>query len=269
MAGKKRSREQAASYSNGKSTANAVAKSSRNPTQTMNPSRGKGEMEDWALNLAKASTGSASSSIPSKKERMERRAAKQARRSAKLAKSSKGQEEYELRQGTETRQFRTEDNILKRNSHESSSKRRLQDLSSILRSIHKAGIDSDTSKSKRSRIPYTFGSCSVKKMKKAWEERSIQPRKSDYGGIGLARPSLYIGFDDLSFFPKLRLEFQEHVPGFFGVQRTKSMKRQLDGDMLWRQLAQKKKQDVSINGKKLSKMSPDDRVMALIESGAL
>ena len=108
----------------------------------------------------------------------------------------------------------------------------------------------------------------------------IQPRKKDYGGLGLARPSLLLELRDISFIPKLEQEFAEHVVGFFGKQRTKAMKKQLDGDMLWRQLANgkegktgknkgqkgKKKHDLNIkvDGKKLCDMDPDERVEAMI-----
>jgi hypothetical protein len=67
--------------------------------------------------------------------------------------------------------------------------------------------------------------------------------------------------------PKLEQEFQEHIPGFFGKQRTKAMKKQLDGNMLWRQLAEKRY--AKVNGRKLSDMTPDERVEALIAAGHL
>jgi len=66
-------------------------------------------------------------------------------------------------------------------------------------------------------------------------EGVVQPKNNDYGGLGLARPSLYIPFDDISFVPKLEEEFSEHIDGFFGKTRTKAMKKQSDGNMLWRQ----------------------------------
>ena len=109
---------------------------------------------------------------------------------------------------------------------------------------------------------------------------AIQPRKKDYGGLGLARPSLLLELRDVSFIPKLEEEFAEHVSGFFGKQRTKAMKKQLDGDMLWRRLANDKggktksgkkgqkgkKHDlnISVDGKKLCDMTPDERVEAMI-----
>ena len=47
------------------------------------------------------------------------------------------------------------------------------------------------------------------------------------------------------------------------------MKKQLGGKMLYRQLADKKNKDKKINGKKLSDMSPDERVEALIQAGMI
>ena len=103
--------------------------------------------------------------------------------------------------------------------------------------------------------------------KKKWTETSIQPRPRDYGGLGMARASLFLSLSDPSFMPKLEQEFEEHIPGFFGKQRTKSMKKQLDGNMLWRQLAEKRL--AKVNGRNLSDMNPDERVEALIAAGHL
>ena len=125
---------------------------------------------------------------------------------------------------------------------------------------------------------------------------NIQPRKNDYGGMGLARPSLLISLRDDSFIPKFEEEFREHIPGFFGKQRTKAMKKQLDGNMLWRRMlkdknekssssssegnGQKKnknkksqpkhqQQNIKYDGKKLSDMTPDERVEAMIKLGMI
>jgi hypothetical protein len=102
---------------------------------------------------------------------------------------------------------------------------------------------------------------------KRWNEQTIQPERRYYGGLGLARPSLFLSLCDDSFIPKLHEEFQEHIPGFFGKQRTKAMKKQLDGNMLWRQLAQKR--HTKVNGKDLSSMTPEQRVETLIAAGFL
>jgi len=78
--------------------------------------------------------------------------------------------------------------------------------------------------------------------------------------------SMYIEFLDPSYYPKLEEEFREHIPGFFGKQRTKAMKRQTDGNMLWRRLADDKKKNS--NNKKFKNMSTDERVLAMIDSTA-
>ena len=106
-------------------------------------------------------------------------------------------------------------------------------------------------------------------------ENWFQPRRSNYGGIGLARPSLFIALDDPSWQAKLEEEFLEHVPGFYGKQRTKAMKKQLDGQMLWRQLQKQKLAKSSPKnpnlmlqiGKKFSNLNPNERVEALIRAG--
>ena len=110
-------------------------------------------------------------------------------------------------------------------------------------------------------------------------ENWFQPRRSNYGGIGLARPSLFIPLDDPSWQAKLEEEFSEHVTGFYGKQRTKAMKKQLDGQMLWRQLQKQKltgssklispknPNQIAISGRKLSNLKPDERVEALIRAG--
>jgi hypothetical protein len=101
-------------------------------------------------------------------------------------------------------------------------------------------------------------------------ELNIQPRPSDYSGIGLARKSLFIPFQDPSHIPKLEQEFKEHIPGFFGRQRTKAMKKQLDGNMLWRQLAsQKADGSKGVLSKKFANLSPDARVQAMIDAGLI
>lgn len=68
------------------------------------------------------------------------------------------------------------------------------------------------------------------------------------------------------------------VAGFFGKQRTKAMKKQLDGNMLWKRLRDSNKQTISskngdmnkkVNGKKLIDMAPDEKVEAMIKLGML
>ena len=113
-----------------------------------------------------------------------------------------------------------------------------------------------------------------------YEMPNIQPRVGDYGGLGFARPSLFLNLLDPSFIPKFREEYAEHIPGFFGRARSKVMKKQLDSDMLWRRLAEKKRgggrggpdkdwDERKYNGKKLEDLHPDERVDAMIKLGML
>ena len=139
--------------------------------------------------------------------------------------------------------------------------------------------------------PYTDPSADPKKGKatkqKKYESSNVQPRDRDYGGLGLARQSQFLPLLDPSFIPKFEAEFEEHIPGFFGKQRTKAMKKQLDGGLLWRRLrlqkekggaagkGKKKKgkddnwEDKKVDGKKLSDMSPDEKVEAMIKLGMI
>jgi hypothetical protein len=116
-------------------------------------------------------------------------------------------------------------------------------------------------------------------------EALLPPRPSDYGGCGLARSSLHVDLRDPSFIPRLEREFAEHIEGFKTKVISKSMKKQLDGNMLWRQLQQSKQQprigsggagkksaplmQKKIHGRKLADMKPDDRVEAMIKAGLI
>ena len=137
--------------------------------------------------------------------------------------------------------------------------------------------DAPRKPSRRSK-PYDAAAAAMafpKKRKRAALTHVLQPRRCDYGGIGLARESLYIDLHDPSCQPRLEQEFREHVPGFFGKkQRTKSMKKQVDGQMLWRQLLQQKQEEQMKNttGKKKKKsksVSADERVESMLKSGEI
>jgi hypothetical protein len=114
-------------------------------------------------------------------------------------------------------------------------------------------------------------------------ESLIQPRKREYGGLGLARPSLFLDLRDESFIPKLEDEFSEHISGFYGKIRTKAMKKQAEGNMLWRQLLKQKEGSSSdgavdfvrngkmkkLRGINLSNMTPDQKVETMIKAGMI
>eukprot|EP00957_Ditylum_brightwellii_P115233 8788087-Ditylum_brightwellii.AAC.1 len=66
-------------------------------------------------------------------------------------------------------------------------------------------------------------------------------------------------------YPSLQLNLGKHVDEFVGKQCTKAMKRQLDGNMLWRRLMKEKE----MGGTRKKMMSADERVEVLIQDGLL
>lgn len=213
---------------------------------------------DWISALAKqAATQESSSALPSKAERIERRNAKKLRR--------------QERKPTTTNSSFADTRNVDECKQECKRMNRMSEAS--LRIIahtleHRAAMLAK--KSSRSRL---YKSNVLKKGKATpgnrLNDEMVQPRRRDYGGLGLARPSMFIALHDPSFVPKLEEEFAEHIPGFFGKQKTKAMKKQLDGNMLWRQLAEKRAGDTKLGGKKLSGMTPDERVEAMIKAGMI
>jgi hypothetical protein len=107
--------------------------------------------------------------------------------------------------------------------------------------------------------------------KRKWELSSLQPRKRDYGGIGLARPTLFLELTDPSFVPKLEEEFHEHIPGFYGRSVFhNSQKRQSSQNALWRTISDRAKAStLKVDGKRLSDMHPDERVEAMLRAGLI
>jgi exonuclease VII large subunit len=223
-------------------------------------------MDDWITKLAKQTTGastttaSTSNTNRSKAERIQQRLAKKQRREDRKAIALNLRESTRFRPDQSRHRKRYRDEL---NETEAPSAKKLtNNLASAIQRLVQAAKASDT---KRPR-PYTTKE-SIKYKRQKWDETHIQPRPRDYGGIGLARPSLFLSFTDPAFPPKLEEEFAEHIPGFFGKTRTKAMKKQLDKNMLWKQLAEKKNR--KINGKKLSSMTPDERVEEMIKMGMI
>lgn len=222
-------------------------------------------MKDWIASLAKQSAGSVgegatkkkeASSLPSKAERIQNRAAKKARRQQRQDDRKKPVAGL-VASSTKTLPH-------KRVQESESSKRRLKRLAQLLVEVREAH-----KMDQRQRL-YTPDDDELRiKRKRPLNEVNIQPRPSDYSGIGLARKSLFLSFQDPSHIPKLEEEFHEHIPGFFGKQRTKAMKRQLDGNMLWRKLADEKQKGGGVLPKKFAQMSPDARVQAMIDAGMI
>ena len=261
--------------------------------------------DDWIASLAKdtlAKDNAASNNgnnIPSKEDRKRKREAKKNRRmeQKELQQQQREQQQPNLKktarttQATTTTRTRTPTGKSKSSSSVliELSKNRLQNLSQNLQNVYKDIVhnekkeehdkssSSSTSDDKKiRRTPYYLpgdvnanairNSVSTAKMRKRkLNKDTIQPRSCDYSGIGMARNSMLIEFVDPSYYPKLEEEFHEHIPGFFGKQRTKAMKKQTDGNMLWRRMANSK-QGMS---KKLKGMSPDERVESMIDSGLM
>jgi hypothetical protein len=252
MGGKKRKQnEKSKSKTKGKKT------TASGPTPEVNSG-------DWISMLAKKTAAETSSGdgamVLSKAERIERRKAKKRRREERKPASLKTTQKLNANE---------EDSV-----DESSSRQRKMNHKSqvylqwlaeqlFLISEEQAGRQKpyeDPEALKRGKATSGSGK---------YDEDMVQPRKRDYGGLGFARPSMFLSLRDPSFIPKLEDEFAEHIPGFFGKQRTKAMKRQLDGNMLWRKLAEKRSDNRKIDGKKLSDMGPDERVEAMIKAGMI
>lgn len=276
------------------------------------------DMNDWITSLVKQSTAASSSagistaaaqtsntsnnlSLLSKEERKQKRAQKiQVRQQRKLEQQQRKLEKQQQRKRSPS--LTTSDTkttrpavSLKRppgsnaNDIASISKRRLKRLITICEILQKKHSDHRHSTSQPTLLlllqqmqESSQQLYKKKRSSKPLNDKNIQPRLCDYSGIGLARDSLYIPFQDPSHYPKLEQEFLEHIPGFYGKQRTKAMKRQLDGNMLWRKLVNDKKNAASAstttanskNGsallpKKFRQMSPDERIQAMIDSGMI
>eukprot|EP01083_Nonionella_stella_P132575 403095_1 len=225
---------------------------------------------DWLSALVKESSSSSNSNkILSKKKRIEKRNAKKLRREERRGvanSTTKKNRQNELNHRTEEEMEQTR----------AKSQFYMEDLSDRMQSTVRRITKEmkETSSNYRVAKPFISKNKGKATAGQQLDDSVIQPRRRDYGGLGLARPSLLLDLRDMSFVPKLEQEFAEHIPGFFGKQRTKAMKKQLDGNMLWRRLQQQKQfgedtngrknhkhnYNVKFKGKKLSEMSADDRV---------
>jgi hypothetical protein len=258
---------------------------------------------DWITSLAKESASNnhgTGDMIPSKEDRKRKRESKKNRRMEQKRQKQLEQEQQRLRrksmeekthEPSESQRLTAPTKISPTSSLQQQSrsllllklsKHRLRRLSQSLETIRNDVCEEivttkvrpspyyDLPGSRNEKAPRTSYSSSElasskKRKRRKWTADSIQPQRSDYSGIGLARISMYIEFADPSYYPKLNEEFREHIPGFFGKQRTKAMKRQTDGNMLWRRLADEKKNNRG-NNKKYKGMSTDEVVQAIVNS---
>ena len=256
--------------------------------------------EDWLADLARSSVASSSPApLVSASLRIKRREEKQKRRNDRQLAKAK-EREIKVKKLAATKEKRGGGFPGDRSSKSSEKLRRRRGERreksgsnlSILSAVLEEAVAGHAGRSKRPR-PYSdpASDCvrgkAVRKAKTdTLEENNIQPKAQNYGGLGLGRTSMYLDLLDPSFIPKFEQEFSEHVKGFFGKQRTKAMKKQLDGGMLWRRLADKKAgggshkdggrnsnsvdwEEKKLNGVRLADMTPDNRVEAMIKLGML
>lgn len=242
-------------------------------------------LEAWAADLARkvhegSGTTTGTLSATSKAERIEKRQEKRARRLDNKVASVNAKSKLNVPVSTSGYKTKTTTKITSRQDSCSTAHARLQRLAQLV-DERVLSVKQACAANARRPKPYS-PTPAISKKRRRQRDETIQPRASDYGGIGLARESLNITFDDPSWQPKLEQEFAEHIAGFYGKQRTKAMKKQLDGNMLWRRLLADKQttgitsskptkklsaQATTAHGKKLSSLTPDERVEALIRAG--
>lgn len=257
--GKKRNRQEKEKSSNGR-------KGGKKKNQSTTSSSDLGGL---IANLAKQATDSTAKTT-SKEERIQKRAAKKQRRQErqglflqKPPSDSIGKPTEEDRKPA-ARPRPDEERTTRPHATTAASRKRLRHLATSCKE--------SVPRTKSYQKPFEGLHKKKKRRTKQLDDVTVQPRPKDYGGLGLARETLYLQFEDPSFTRRLEDEFQEHVDGFFGKQRTKAMKKQLDGKMLWRQLQNKKNNNIKnkkVDGKKLASMTPDERVEAMLKAGML
>ena len=237
-----------------------------------------GAMGDWITSLAKqvATNGESNQQrLLSKEERVQKRAAKKLKRQQQKQQQHQQQQKlYDDRKQYQNDGKKGKMLPVKRSNgsqqQQQQQQRRLKRLAEWWLSLQKQHQQqSEQQKRQQQRLYAPDKESDRIKRKHALNEENIQPRPCDYSGIGLARKSLFLPFQDPSHIPKLEEEFHEHIPGFFGKQRTKAMKRQLDGNMLWRKMADQREKGGTILPKKIAQLPPDQRVQAMIDAGML
>ena len=261
--------------SNSRNSSNSNS-NSRNSNNINNSNTNNKEEDDdnWIEQLAKkAIENEPSQKVLSKEERIHRRNEKKRRRQQQQQQQSKrghtvtvvsddNEDDDDRKQKSLTRVTQRSFPTPNNNNNNTKTRDRLRDLSKTIQLLSRV----DWKKSGRYDASSQEKSRSRRRRRRADNDVTVQPRSRDYGGLGLARPSLYLPLSDPSFVPKLQQEFAEHIEGFYGKQRTKAMKKQLDRTMLWRQLHNG---TLLQNKKKFQNMTPDDKVNALLRAGIL
>lgn len=241
------------------------------PSATDAPTKGQ-NFDNWISNLAKQASDPSAKTQLSKEERIERRAEKKRKRQNQKTEGTSTEDDVKKEAPAKKKAATTSD------ADDTATLTTTQQNRVRIKAAAKAMIEAKKEsnvKSSQQRYTKPFeGFEPVAKKRNArgskrWDEETVQPRPRDYGGIGLALPSLFLSFDDPAFVRRLEEEFREHIEGFFGKQRTKAMKKQLDGNMLWRKMSNIKSGNQKVDGKKLASMSPDERVEAMLKAGLL
>ncbi|KAL7556946.1 hypothetical protein ACA910_005296 [Epithemia clementina (nom. ined.)] len=197
------------------------------------PNKQNTKFQEWVLTLAESSAvadqGAVGGLSLSKEQRKAKRDAKR---------KCRKQEQLTL---LHKKQKRSLDNHEAMSLSTSASLDRTERNRNLLMKIMERFASKESVGQTRQRKRLFLGDNKSNHRKRNWDERGIQPRPRDYGGIGLARPSLFLAFDDPSWAPKLEQEFAEHIQGFFGKQRTKAIKKQTNATMLWKKLLDEKR----------------------------
>lgn len=222
---------------------------------------------DWITSLAKNSASNDVNRIASKEDRKRKRQEKKNRRqilqqSILLSKPSKQQTSTAIPQVHEASSSSAASVMVE------ISTTRIRCLSKNLQIIRKEIHDNNNTREgsiANIAAATTATSTSIRRRRQKW--KFFQPKKSNYSGIGVARNSMYIEFIDPSYYPKLEEEFNEHIVGFYGKQRTKAMKKQMNGNMLWKRLLDTKEKNNTLSKKR--KLSPDERIKALLVNSRL
>ena len=158
------------------------------------------QLEDWVSCLVKRSTEAGTTTT--KQQRIAKRAAKKRRREERKVKPD-APSDYGTDVAASTREKRSE-------MREKKSK---QLLTLTALEMHKCVKALMAHGSGRGDKYEGSGIAKARKRKRMRNEENTQPRNRDYGGIGLARPSIYLNLDDPGFSRKLEDEFGEHIPG--------------------------------------------------------
>ena len=195
------------------------------------PDTEKTNIQEWVLKLAESNFHSTTDHGASELSKEERKAKREAVRARRQELKGHNNESRRLGGSSDSKEKKSgpSKNFAKATV---ANRKRLRGL------MARFSSDEETHEFKRKRL--FVGDCMSHHRKRRWDDAGVQPRACDYGGIGLARSSLFLSFDDPSWVPKLEEEFLEHIPGFFGKQRTKAMKKQRNANMLWKRLLEEK-----------------------------